>query len=233
MPSFLRFVQCGLALSTALGMGACTVLETRLAAPAPLAENAEIYSAEDRSLFSGALANESFRIGPYAVTDVDRDWDKSSSVGLGDYSRAKITSGYKFQFAGPSGAGKARCNSRRDKDAVALSGSSSLAWVHDQLTCRCELNGSQAELTLSDDGDGARIGAQAYSVQRLHHTEQGMRLPEPLGFAVSTLDGQAVAAVELEHPGRIWLAPALSDPDRAGLSCVFSGLLLFQAPDLD
>ena len=233
MPSFRHFVLGCFVVCAAAGMGACTMLETRLAAPASLATGAEVYTAEDRSLFSGAFANESFRIGPYAVSDVDRDWDKSSSVGLGDYSRAKITSGYKYQFADSTGTGKARCRSRRDKDAVALSGSSSLAWVHDQLTCHCELDSGRAELTLSDDGDGALIGGQPYSVQRLHHTEQGMRLPEPLGFAVSSADGTAVGAVELEHPGRIWLASTLRQEDRAQLSCVLSGLLLFQAPDLD
>lgn len=233
MPSFPRLIQGGFTLCAAIGLGACTMLETRLAAPAALANDSEVHAAEDRSLFSGAFANESFRIGPYAVSDVDRDWDKSSSVGLGDYSRAKITSGYEFRFAAPSGTGKARCSSRRDKDAVALSGSSSLAWVHDQRTCRCELNGAIAEITLSDDGDSAQLSGQHYSVQRLHHTEQGMRLPEPLGFSLSTLEGQAVGAVELEHPGRIWLGSALSPADKAQLSCVFSGLLLFQAPDLD
>lgn len=233
MPSFHRFVQGFFVVGASAGIGACTMLETRLAAPASLAADAEVYTAEDRSLFSGALANESFRLGPYAVSEVDRDWDKSSSVGLGDYSRAKITSGYKYQFADSTGVGKARCSSRRDKDAVALSGSSSLAWVHDQLTCRCELGSGRAELTLSDDGDGALIGGHSYSVQRLHHTEQGMRLPEPLGFAVSSVNGVAVGAVELEHPGRVWLASALNPDERSQLSCVLSGLLLFQAPDLD
>ena len=40
----------------------------------------------------------------------------------------------------------------------------------------------------------------------------------------------AVGAVEVLHPGRIWLARALDNDGRSDLACLFAGLMLYKPP---
>src|SRR5262245_31464643 len=50
-----------------------------MALPADVAQASEEVPITDRSSWSGALADESFGLGPYKVTDVDRKWDSTRS----------------------------------------------------------------------------------------------------------------------------------------------------------
>jgi len=42
------------------------------------------------------LVNEGFKLGSYEVEDVNRDWNKSGSVGFGPWSKDSKTTGSAF-----------------------------------------------------------------------------------------------------------------------------------------
>jgi hypothetical protein len=46
------------------------------------------------------MVNESFKLGPYAVKDVDRDWDTSSSFAVGSLSKKNTEGGYEYKLVG-------------------------------------------------------------------------------------------------------------------------------------
>lgn len=224
------------ALGIAWGLSACQMLDSTMAPPAGLGADTVVIKATDRSRISGAWANERFVLGPYAITEVDRDWDKSSRTGVGPYSRAKATSGFRYGFRAGDQPWAGKCNSRRDENAVAVSDSSRLAWVHNRVHCRCSHADQLAEITISDSSDSAQLGERQLSISRLFSNAQGVEFYEPLGFGVSgaTPSGTRtdLGAVELAHPGQVWLSPELTLTEQAQLSCLFSGLLLYQPPDL-
>jgi hypothetical protein len=41
------------------------------------------------------------------------------------------------------------------------------------------------------------------------------------------LDGRPLGAVEVLHPGRIWLSRSLDDTERRQLGCLFAALMLY------
>src|SRR5262245_54543058 len=71
-----------------------------MALPADVAQASEEVPITDRSSWSGALVDESFGLGPYKVTDVDRKWDSTRSSSLFGVDRSKTTGGYAFKLAG-------------------------------------------------------------------------------------------------------------------------------------
>src|SRR5690349_13732691 len=76
----------------------CTPLHAKI--PAQIVARSEVLPITERSAMSGALADESFKVGAYAVTNVDRKWDSSSSASLGNYQKEATEGGYSFAFAG-------------------------------------------------------------------------------------------------------------------------------------
>ena len=69
----------------------------KMAVPAGVAKSSEVLEVTDRSGWSGALADEDFKLGRYAVKDVDRDWDSSSG-----FSTQLITMSYTPRAFSPS-----------------------------------------------------------------------------------------------------------------------------------
>ena len=65
--------------------GGCSTA-SQMVVPADVSGGLDVIAVTDRSIWSGALADETFNLGPYKVTDVERDWDssKSNSVSVSD-----------------------------------------------------------------------------------------------------------------------------------------------------
>lgn len=68
--------------------------------PTEIASRSEVLVATDRTSWSGSMVDESFKLGPFAVKDVDRDWDTSSSFEVGSLSKKNTEGGYEYKLVG-------------------------------------------------------------------------------------------------------------------------------------
>lgn len=205
---------------------------TRMAVPPDLAKDGEALPISERSSWSGALADESFKLGPYRVVDVDRKWDSNSSTSLGPYGSSKSEGGYTFTFKTPAGDARGTCAIVDSAKGVDFGGLG-FGKNGSTFTCRCEGVGAQADLALgktSDQPFGGPLGTRSgrFEVNAVHDDDKGNTRGNALGFAVRSTD--FAGAVEIERPGRVWLARTLDASARADVACVFAGLLLYLPP---
>jgi hypothetical protein len=226
---FPRLFTLLLSLSS-LSLAACQA--PRMAVPADIAAEAELLPVTNRGSATGSWADESFNVGPYRVADVDRKGETTKGLSLGGFGSATRTSGYSFKFTGPDGEARGQCAAELvAQDASALGGSvSSRAG---KLGCNCQGTGASGELLLQS-GTSSPLQGQAtvhgwvVNVVALDRYEGGTQSLDPTGFEARA--GVVAGAVEVLRPGRVWLARPLDASRRAGLACLFAGLLLYQPP---
>ena len=217
---------------TRLGLGLATVgsvgcAAARMAPPADVASGSDVLQVQDRSRASGALADESFKLGNYSVTDVDRDWDSSSGSSFGGFGDKTKTTGYAFKLEGGGEALSGQCASETKEKSV-FSGGGAVSWGSVRITCACSGAGEGAEIVLSKAENKLTLDGKKYKVAPVHTTEDGGESSDPSGFRV---DGDGpLGAVEVVHPGQVWLEKGLEEPARAKASCLFAGLMLYQPP---
>jgi hypothetical protein len=210
--------------------GACT--PARIAVPADLAKEAEEIQVTDRSRMTGALANESFKMGSFQITDVDRKWNSSSGFTIGRFSSEGKKTGYSFTFKGPGGEAKVKCASEHvNKEAKLFGGSIGTSAA--TIGCQCEGPGAQAELVLSTNefntySGQAQTRGGAYSVTAIDKCETGSCGVSPAGYDIRAQS--AAGAFEIFHPGRLWLARSLAADARADLACLAAGVMLYLPP---
>jgi hypothetical protein len=123
-----------------LGLGLVAVTAAgcagpRMVPPPDVSQDSEVLDVADRSAMSGALVNESFKLGSLAVSDVDRDWNKKSGFAVAGFSSATTTTGYTFKLKGPGVAWEGSCASSAENKGVALMGGS-VDWGKTKLTFR-------------------------------------------------------------------------------------------------
>jgi hypothetical protein len=217
-----------LAVAAVVAASACAV--RHMALPGDFARHTQVLEARDRSRASGALANESFALGPYEVSRVVRDWSSKDEASSGDVTTSATQSGYAYALLGRELELDGRCNVRSGGAATDLGDGWSLSsGFHARLQCDC---GPVASLKLEHDGESF-VGTlshrgRVYDLRAITALEGGGAQSEPSGYRI---DGdEPVAAVEVQHPGRVWLQPELDEPARAELTCLSAGLLLFQLP---
>jgi len=199
--------------------------------PPELAEHTELLEARDRSRLGG-LASESFELGPYAVKDVDRDWDETDEAGSDSVTTTKTEGGYTYRLGAGALTLAGRCRVRSGKSEVDFGkGFTASAQGFARVECDC---GAGASLNLEGDVDSyagtLSLEGRPYTVRAIMQDDDGWDQKSPVGYRV---DGDApLGAVEVAHPGRVWLRRDLEEAGRAKLSCLFTGLLLYQPPEL-
>ena len=75
----------------------------RMAVPKDIGSASDEIVISERSGMSGMLADESFKIGAYQVTDVNRKWTSSSGSSIAGFSSDSTTGGYSFGLKQPQG----------------------------------------------------------------------------------------------------------------------------------
>ncbi len=75
-----------------------------MAAPSDLGSDVEVLETSGRSGMRGSLVDESFGLGPYSVSDVDRDWTTSHRFSSGNFSKESLKDGYTYHFGGGGSA---------------------------------------------------------------------------------------------------------------------------------
>lgn len=220
-----------LALAFSLASGCAA---TRMAVPADITTASEELAITERSSWTGALADESFNLGPYKVVDVDRKWNSKRTSSLGAFESTRSSGGYSWKLTGGESELSGVCETEnRGKNADlgdGLSFGSSVA----NLGCSCNDATARAELLLqastAQGYDGAfKRSTDSAHVRAIIEREGGGESSDPTGYRVDG-DSAPLGAVDVMGKGRVWISKTLQGRERAELACVFAGLLLYQAP---
>ena len=185
--------------------------------------------ARDRSAATGVLIDESFSLGPYQVDNVDRDWTKTESTTVALVATVhQEVGGYSYELRDKGQRTAGRCRTLAQESALALGGSYSLSTDGASLRCSC---GESASASIQTE-DGAltgtlALGERKYTLRPIHGLENGSEQSVPAGYRADADD--PFAAVEVQHPGRVWLSPTVNKEDRLTVSCLLAGFMLYQA----
>lgn len=208
----------------------------RMVPPGEVAQGSQVLEVADRSAMTGALANESFKLGSFEVADVDRDWTKKSGFSVGGYGKDSTTTGYSFALKTGGAAWAGSCASQADKQGVAILGGEA-AWGKTRITCECKSGDTTASVVLDNDSPDSEKGMRGelsaggakYRVSAVTETDKSNFGSGPAGFR---FDGEAgsVGAVEVLRPGRVWLNERLPEAERPPVACLSAGLMLYQPP---
>jgi hypothetical protein len=202
-----------------------------MAVPKDVGGASDEIAISDRSGMSGALADESFTMGPYKVTDVSRKWNSSTTTTIVGVSASDAKGGYTFGLKSPDGEYKATCASHLDEKSVGLLGGTFGSQNYNVL-CQCGGAGDanfsiSADTTSHYKGTVTARGA-SYEIEGIYTDEKGSTTSKPMGYLVHASD--PVGAVEVSGKGRVWLSKTLAPAARADVACLFAGLLLYQPP---
>ncbi len=199
-----------------------------------LVMKADLIVAAERKAASGTLVNESFKLNPYTITDVDRDWDSTKHLSVWTFSKETKTSGYTYLFKTPSGDLNGNCQIEgRSKSATSFSGVTMSSQVS-KIGCACKSSETNIAQTVLDSENDSKYQGQitlrdntSFKIQAIYEVDgAALSTGNPSGYRV---DGETVkAAVEVMHPGKIWLSKDLSNEQRDDLSCIFAGLMLYR-----
>jgi hypothetical protein len=226
----------GIVLMVAAGfLGSCSTT-SHMVVPTDVSGVSDVIAATDRSLWSGSLADETFTLGPYKVTDVDRDWNISNengvSVSVFNFSSGKTEGGYAYGFKTSGGQMSGQCLTEAKDTSLVVSGIDFRSRVA-KLSCICGSGGTEvARVVVQADIMESYTGTlitkdQQYTIESIDEREGGLS-SGPTGYRVDS--DQPAGAVEVLNPGRIWLARNLKEPQQAKLACTFAGLMLYLPP---
>lgn len=220
-------------LGTGLLLCAIACTPARMQVAPDLAAASEAMMVTDRSSWTGSLVDESFRFGPYRVTEVDRKWSTGSGWGVGAYATHSSVSGYSFVLEAPVGKIAGRCGTEVDKSSVKLFGGEAYN-ITASLACACGPDATGSRFVLRSDGHGlmagaAMIGGAEVALRPINQMEGGYTAGQAFGYEARGTE--VVAGVEVVHPGRVWLARSLVPPAAADMACLAAGLLLYVPPD--
>ena len=223
-------------VSFVLGFAALGCAGPRMVAPEDVSQGSQVLEVTDRSSMSGSLVNESFKLGSFDVSDVDRDWNKKSSFSVVGYSNATTTTGYSYKVKSGAGAWEGSCASSANDKGVKVMGGS-VDWGSTKLTCECKQGGTSASVVLnSNSPDNSKnsagaltVGDAKYKVSPVNTTDKSNLGSGAAGFRYDSAEG-ALGAVEVLRPGRVWLNARLPEAQRMPVACVSAGLMLYQPP---
>lgn len=228
------------ALPAALLLSACSaVAPIAMTPPLGFDGSSDALLPTDRGSASGLFANESFGLGPYRVTEVNRDLLSSTlSVGLGPLQAGKASDGFTYALQAPGETLQARCEAGNKELRWPLYGNSVPLKSRFALSCVCQGQRSSARLAMSSNSswhqqdawlpenlditiDGQRFGGRPFD-------HSGQTIGDGRAFVGFRFDGPAgpAAAVGMFSPGEVWLHHALPTPKRAAMTCALAGLLL-------
>jgi hypothetical protein len=214
--------------------GGCAGLSMPI--PADVARDMAPVPITNRGSFTGSWANESFTMGPYQVSNVDRRARTSQAISASAGStlsagKVESNSGYSYDFSAPGGTARGECTTRLAEGKAEVVGFEAQSNTS-RVACRCGGGGLAAEVAV-EGPDGAWQGTlslHGYPVQMraIEQYANGMHSPTPLGYDVRAQ--VAVGALEVKRPGRVWFSRTLDPRSNAELACLFAGYLLFETP---
>jgi hypothetical protein len=206
-----------------------------MAVPADVAQESEELKIQDRSSWSGALVDESFKLGPYRVTDVDRKWDSTRTRSLFEFSDSRTQGGYAYKLGAQDATLAGDCATEQREQTKQLGDGAEFSNVVAKLGCACRDDQGEATLLLDASTTAQYQGSlkgpgYQYQVTALTQRDNGrMASHDPLGYRV---DGEGpIGAVGVVKPGRVWLAKSVPESARRQLACLFAGLLLYMPPE--
>jgi hypothetical protein len=215
--------------------GAAACAPARMAVPKEVGGVSDEIVISDRSAMSGALVDESFKMGPYQVVDVNRKWTSSSTTTIAGFSSGAVEGGYTFGLKSGDGAGagayKGQCASQLDEKTTGFLGGT-LGTQKFKVLCECA-GPAQASFTMDADTTSHYQGSvtarsASYKIEGIYTDEKGSSTSTPVGYHVHGAD--PAGAVEVTGKGRVWLNKSLDPGARADLACLFAGLLLYKPP---
>jgi hypothetical protein len=202
--------------------------------PPEIGKGSDMVAATDRSSMSGALADESFKLGKYAVEDVDRDWDSGSAVSVLNFSSDKTEGGYSYRLKAEGVDLKGGCVTEKGDKSLSLGSGMSVGSSFAKLGCTCEGAGAPTRVVISADTTDEYSGelqtnTGSYKIAAIYEAEGSLSNGQPSGYRV---DGETPrGAVEVLKPGRVWFARDVADAERTDLACLYVGLMLYMPPD--
>jgi hypothetical protein len=224
MTSMRMVVLFILPLLPSVSLLGCTT--PRMAPPADIAQASEVLTVSDRSRASGAFVNEGFKLANYEVVDVDRKWTSTESTGIGPWSKETKTTGFTYALSTNGKKLPGKCSSEARSQGIG-----GFNWGKVRIACLCQGEGGGAEVLMTDGGRTLRMGGKEYKLEPINTVEGGGTQSNPTGFRA---DGdEPLGAVEVVHPGQIWLKKGLDDATRTQTTCAFVGLMLYKAPSDD
>jgi hypothetical protein len=231
----LLFGMCFLAVGCIVGV--------RMQPPDDLVGENDLLEVTDRSQFGrGLLTSEEFDLGPYRVSDVDRDWNKTRGSARdlwffeGRKVETKSVGGFSFSF----GLGGEKLSGSCETAVLSKGytfGSWSMAEDSQSMGCRCR-NGANivSSLWVVDAKAGTQwsgwlsLGDVKYQLVGDKRLEGNKTSAGPAGYRFDGDGSSAVRAVDITYPGRAWLHESLSPEDRAAAGCAAAALLLEPIP---
>jgi hypothetical protein len=209
-----------------------------MAVPPDVARDMAPVAVTNRSSWTGALVDESFVMGQYRISGVDRKWNSSSGWNMGPGVQNGASSktskgGYAYTFTVPAGQIRAECATQLARDEVRVAG-----WSKEDNTsrvgCRCVGAGMHVEAVVQGPEAAwqgqVNLPNQPPALMRaIDRYPNGVHSETPLGFEVRGPQA-ALGAVELARPGKVWLSGNLDPQGHAALACLFAGMLLFESP---
>jgi hypothetical protein len=188
---------------------------------------------EGHTQSSGMFVNEDFKMGDFSVAHVSRGAKSTSTLGAFGAFKSDSSTGYSFDLVRGSDSLHGECVSEASEGGAIL-GSLTISNKMAKLGCACGKATTPAASvvmsasTTSDYGGTLKAGDATYQVKAINDREGGLSAGGPAGYRV---DGQGVtAAVDVLGPGRLWLAKGLDGDQRADVTCVLAGLMLYKPP---
>lgn len=232
-----RLSQWALAATMLVGATGCST-PPRVVPSTDVGEG-QVLAASHRRPSSKRLADESFSLGPFAVTDVKRSPEHYRSnprqtlsrIGGKDFGwfESWTDRGYSYTFSEGRRSMTAMCESTSHLKGRAF-GDSSSSTRRDRLRCTCGPGSRAPRFSLEmQSKPGRRAGEMKLSRRVVDMTiarSQGNGLPVFRAYQ----DGRLLAVVEVLHPGRVWLSSTLGAAERREVACLVTGLLLYVDP---
>jgi|GEM_PF-3491295 len=194
-------------------------------APDDVEARLEALPVEGRGVCSGMFVDESFQIGEYSVSDVDRSATTSMSVGFNPWRSEKKSSGLFFRVSTEGTVMNGACRSTSSRSTEWDGSISSKEGLgsrekssYDFYECIC--SGDGKETTLEINGTGT---FQAAFVSR---NDKEVHVKRRGTIYLAEIDEAPWLAVSLGRQSGLWLDPSLDEQARAGLSCVVAGWML-------
>lgn len=205
----------------------------RMVPPKDVADGSSVLEVQNRSGASGLMVDESFDLGEYKITQVDRDASSKSGFSVGGFGKESIATGYSYRLQGKGADLLGACASETNTKSTNI-GIGSLESENSNVTCECKSAATTSKVVLSAGNDGALsgtlfAGSEEYKVTQVLETDKSSWSSAAAGYRFDGANGP-VGAVEALHPGRVWVTPKLPEAERPAVSCLSAGIMLYKKP---
>lgn len=199
---------------------ACTVATMK---PPPGVATSQALPVQGHSGNMQTFKEKDLKIGSYAVTNIDRDWDKGTQVSAGPWSRDAKKKAYRYDVKANQRTLRGECTEQAVQHSVVGFGKMKVTFH-----CTCKEGDTQrATLDLVNEAGTVKIGeATSFDVTAVHQSEQGAQLSSALGYHFVAADQEG--AVDVGGKGRAWAPANMAEEDLFGLVCSYAGLFLYR-----